>query len=125
LPTNLRYQFLDYTLFREDRWQGSGIFWMSPWLLGAPYALWTGRRQPLTWAIFGTALLVYVPIGLLMGTGYFQFGPRYLLDLMVPLVVLAARGIRHWPRWLLLILLAVGVATYAWGSWLWWLALGV
>jgi hypothetical protein len=125
LPANLRYQFLDYALFREDRWQGSGIFWMSPLLLGAPYALWAGHRQPLTWAIFGTALLVYAPIGLLMGTGYFQFGPRYLLDLMVPLVVLTARGIRHWPRWSLLALLAIGVSTYAWGSWLWWLALGI
>lgn len=125
LPTNLTYQFVAYTLLGEDRWRGSGLFWMSPWLLGAPYALWADRRRPLTWALLGTALLVYTPIGLLMGTGYFQFGPRYLLDLMVPLVVLAARGIRRWPPWLLLLLLAIGVATYAWGSWLWWQALSI
>ncbi len=125
LPTNLYYQFLAYSLFTEARWQGSGIFWMSPLLLAAPYALWRGRQEPLTWALALTCALVYAPIGLLMGTGYFQFGPRYLLDLMVPLVVLAARGLRPWPRWLLALLLAIGVATYAAGSWLWWATLGI
>ncbi|HEY8599196.1 MAG TPA: hypothetical protein VIL85_12240 [Thermomicrobiales bacterium] len=39
LPTNLCYQFVAYDLFNENRWQGSGILWMSPFLLGALYTL--------------------------------------------------------------------------------------
>ncbi len=125
LPTNLHYQFIAYDLFNEDRWQGSGLFWMSPLLLGAPYALWRGWRRPLVWALVLTCVLVYAPIGLLMGTGYFQFGPRYLLDLLTPLLVLTAMGVRRWPLWLLGLLLAIGVGTYAAGSWLWWVTLRV
>jgi len=125
LPTNLHYQFIAYDLFNEDRWQGSGLFWMSPLLLGAPYALWRGWRRPLVWALVLTCVLVYAPIGLLMGTGYFQFGPRYLLDLLTPLLVLTALGVRRWPLWLLGLLLAIGVGTYAAGSWLWWATLRV
>jgi hypothetical protein len=63
--------------------------------------------------------LIYIPIGLLMGTGYLTFGPRYLLDLMVPLLILTARGIRRWPLWLLIVLALIGCATYAYGSTLW------
>ncbi len=69
--------------------------------------------------------LLYVPIGLLMGTGYFQYGPRYLLDLLVPLVVLAALGIRRWSPLAIGAATTIGVATYAAGSLLWWLALRV
>lgn len=125
LPTNLYYQFAAYTLFGPERWQGSGIFWMSPLLLGAPWAIWRGWREPLVRALVLTCALVYVPIGLVMGTGYFQFGPRYLLDLLVPLVVLAALGIRRWPSWLIGLALALGVGTYVAGSILWWVTLRV
>jgi hypothetical protein len=119
LPTNLRYQFLNYTAFSDERWLGGGLFWMTPVLLGAFGGLWVGRRSGLTWAMLVGCVLVYVPIGLLMGTGYLTFGPRYLLDLMVPLLILTARGIRRWPLWLLLVLALIGLATYAYGSFLW------
>lgn len=109
LPTNLYYQFIAYVLFTDDRWQGRGIFWLSPLLLGAPWALWLGRRNPLVWAPAVICALLYLLIGLLMGTGYFQFGPRYLIDLLVPLVVLAA----------------IGIGTYVAGSIRWWVTLRV
>ena len=119
LPTNLRYQFLAYTVFSEERWRGGGIFWMTPVLLGAFGGLWRWRRDGLTWALLVGAILVYIPIGLLLGSGYLTFGPRYLLDLMVPLLILTARGIRRWPLPLLLVLLAISCLTYAYGSALW------
>lgn len=122
LPTNLYYQFVAYDLFSARRWLGGGLFWMTPILLGAPYALWRGRRDPLTWSLVLSCVLVYLPIGLLMGTGYFTFGPRYLLDLLVPLIVLTARGIRHWGVSLLLLLLLISCATYLFGSGVWLLA---
>lgn len=119
LPTNLRYQFLAYTVFSEERWHGGGLFWMTPVLLGAFAGIWHWRRDGLTWALLGGAVLTYIPIGLLLGSGYLTFGPRYLLDLMVPLLILTARGIGRWPLPLLLILLAISCLTYAYGSALW------
>jgi hypothetical protein len=62
-----------------------------------------------------TAVLVYIPIGLVMGIGY-AFGPRYLLDLTVPLVTLTAIGIRRWNISVLQILLIISVAMYLVGS---------
>jgi hypothetical protein len=60
---------------------------MTPILLAAPYAVWKERRDLLVWVLVVTCILVYIPIGLLMGTGWVTFGPRYLLDLMPPLLV--------------------------------------
>jgi hypothetical protein len=119
LPTNLRYQFLAYTVFSDERWLGGGIFWMTPLLLGAFGGLWAGRRAPLTWVILGSMVLIYLPIGLLLGSGYLTFGPRYLLDLMVPLLLLTAQGVRRWSWTLLVALTVIGVATYAYGAVLW------
>ena len=119
LPTNFRYQFLAYTVFSDERWQGGGIFWMTPVLLGAFGGIWRGRRDSLTWALLASCVLIYIPIGLLLGSGYLTFGPRYLLDLMVPILILTARGITRWPLWLLLVLLAISVLTYTYGSALW------
>lgn len=119
LPVNLYYEFVAYTVFTPQQWMGGGLFWMTPVLLGAPAALWLNRRNSLTWALLASCVFTYIPIGLCMGTGYITFGPRYLLDLMVPIVVLTAIGIRHWRLGLLQILLAVSCATYATGSVLW------
>ncbi len=127
LPTNLYYQFVAYPLLATRDWRtvamGGGLFWMTPVLLGAPYAIWQRRRDPLVWALALTCVLVYVPIGLLMGTGFAQYGPRYLLDLMVPLLVLTALGVRRWRLDILQALLVVSCLTYAWGV-RWWLSLG-
>ena len=119
LPTNLYYQFVAYTVLRSDQWMGGGLFWMTPVLLGAPYAVWRGRRDPLVWALAASCLLVYVPIGLNIGTGWITFGPRYLLDLMVPLLVLTALGVRRWRLDVLQVLMIASCATYALGSILW------
>ena len=120
LPTNLYYQFIYHPLFDTSQWKmGGGIFWMTPVLLGALYAVWKQRRQPLIWALVVSCILVYIPIGLLMGTGYVTFGPRYLLDLMPPLLVLTAIGIRHWRLGILRVLLIISCATYVTGSVVW------
>jgi len=58
---------------------------------------------------------MYIPIGLVMGTGYL-FGSRYLLDLMVPLVVLTAIGIRHWRLDILQILMLISWTTFVIGT---------
>ena len=119
LPTNLYYEFVAYTVMTPQQWMGGGLFWMTPVLLGAPAALWYYRRQTLVWSLLLSCLLTYIPVGLCMGTGLITFGPRYLLDLMVPIVVLTAFGIRHWRLSILLILMLISCATYILGSILW------
>ena len=94
---------------------------MTPTLLGAPYAIWRWRHTPLVWTLVISCVLVYVPVGFVMGTGFITFGPRYLLDLMVPIVVLTALGITRWHLSLLRFLLLISVLTYGAGSALWWL----
>lgn len=120
LPKNLYYQFIAHPLLTENKWLGGGVFWMTPILLGAPYAVWRDRREPLIWALLASCALVYIPVGLVMGTSFITFGPRYLLDLMVPLIVLTAIGIRNWRLNILQGLMLAGILTYSIGSALWW-----
>jgi hypothetical protein len=115
LPINIFYQFIifPYAVYKEG--VGSGLFWMTPILIGGLYALWNRRRDPLVWSLALSCLLIYIPIGLVMGTGY-VFGSRYLLDLMVPLLVLTAIGIRHWRPGVIHSLMVIGLVTFGTGS---------
>lgn len=122
LPGNLREQFWSYPVFtplEEQEWLGGGLFWLSPLLLAAPWAILRHRRSRLVWALAISAVIVYIPIGLLMGTGWVTYGPRYLLDLMVPILVLTAIGLRRWPLPLVIGLTAISCASYIVGSRLW------
>jgi hypothetical protein len=111
LPTNLYYQFIFYPFpARWDSAMGGSVFLLSPLFFGALWSLWQDRRQASTWVLLAAFIIGYIPIGLLMGTGYFQYGPRYLLDLAIPLMLLTAQGIRRWPLWLVsgLVLISLG-----------------
>jgi hypothetical protein len=115
LSTNLYHHFIVYPPVSSQVGIGAGLFWMTPVLLGGPYAFWRYRHDALIWSLGLSCLLAYIPIGLVMGTGYL-YGSRYLLDLMVPLIVLTAIGIRHWRLGLLQLLMIVSWATFAIGS---------
>ncbi len=122
LGLNLREQFWSYPVFTplaDQKWLGGGLFWMTPPLLAAPWALVRGWRDPLIRMLVLSAVVVYLPIGVLMGTGWVTYGPRYLLDLMAPLLVLTAIGIRRWPLALVVALTVISCATYLLGSYLW------
>jgi hypothetical protein len=115
LPINLYHHFVIFPYVKYKEGIGSGLFWMTPILIGGLYALWHHRRDPMVWALGLSCLLVYAPIGLIMGTGY-AFGSRYLLDLLVPLVALTALGIRRWRLDLLQLLMIIGWVTFVTGS---------
>lgn len=115
LATNVYHHFIVFPVVSSQAGIGCGLFWMTPVLLGAPYALWRRRSDPLIWVLALSCLLVYIPIGLVMGTGYL-FGSRYLLDLMVPLIVLTAIGVRYWRLSVLQLLLIVSCGVFTIGT---------
>ena len=117
LPTNLFYQFIAYPLpWRAGSDLGGSLFLLSPIFCAALWALVVGRPRWSVWTLLATILLVAVPILLLMGTGWRQFGPRYTLDFTVPLLLLTALGIPRWPLWVLGLLTMVSVLHYLIGA---------
>ncbi len=117
LRTNLFYQFVAYPLpFRPNSTYGGSLFLLSPAFFGAVWAVVRASRLISTWVLATTVLLVAIPILLLMGTGWVQWGPRYTLDYTVPLLLLTAIGIRRWPLWLLCVLTAVSIIHYIVGA---------
>ena len=57
------------------------------------------------------------PLMFFHGTGWVQFGPRYLLDTMPFLIVLAVFGMRgRLTRWSIA-LIALSIMINAWGTW--------
>lgn len=114
LPRNILYQYITYPIpTRPTSVQGGGLFWMTPPFLAAFWGL-SSRPRASVIALLLSIGVTSVPIFLLMGTGFLQWGPRYTLDFTVPLLLLTALGLRRWPlRWALLALLpAVGVYLF-------------
>jgi hypothetical protein len=117
LPTNVWYQLVAYPLpWRQGSDLGGSLLLLSPVFFAALWGLIQGRPRWSAWAMLATMLLVAVPILLLMGTGWRQFGPRYTLDFTVPLLLLTAIGLRRWPLWLVGALTGISVLHYVIGA---------
>jgi hypothetical protein len=117
LPANLFYQYIAYPFpLRDTSFQGGSLFLLSPVFFAAGWGLMLGRRNWSAWVLLVAIVLTSLPILLLMGTGWVQFGPRYTLDFTVPLLLLTALGARRWPVWYLGLLTATSVATYLIGT---------
>jgi hypothetical protein len=116
LPTNLYYQYIAYPLpLSNNTFYGGSLFLLTPVF----FAAWVGglvmRPRWSMWALVGSIVLVSIPILLLMGTGWVQFGPRYTLDFTVPLLLLTAAGLRRCPIRLLFLLTIISMAHYLLG----------
>lgn len=117
LPTNLFYQYIAYPFpIRGSTFMGGSLFLLSPVFFAMFWGLAAGRPRWSAWALFATIMVVNIPILLLMGTGWFQFGPRYTLDFTVPLLLLTAMGARRWPVWLLALLVTISIISYVVGT---------
>jgi hypothetical protein len=116
----LFYQFVAYPLpYTAQTFMGGGLFWLSPTFAAAIWGITRGRPRWSTWTLAATIGLVATPILLLMGTGWMQFGPRYSLDYMAPLLLLTARGLRHWPSKWVALSIGLSIAQYAIGIYYW------
>ncbi|HZG67029.1 MAG TPA: hypothetical protein VEZ12_09810, partial [Herpetosiphonaceae bacterium] len=117
LPANVFYQYLAYPFpVRPNSFMGGSLFLLSPVFFGALIGAVVGRPRWSTWALLATVVAVAIPILLLMGTGWMQWGPRYTLDFTLPLLLLTALGIRRWPIPLLALLVAISIVHYLWGT---------
>jgi len=117
LPANLYYQYVFYPL--PITWEsplGGSLFLLSPVFFGAIWGIVMGKPRWSMAMLLLSVLLTAVPILLLMGTGWQQWGPRYTLDFMVPLLLLTAIGIKRWPRWVLLVLTVIAIVHYVVGT---------
>ena len=117
VPINIYYQYFYYPFpIRATTSMGGSLFLLSPVFFGA---FWGIAKLRPRWSLAGllaSILLVSVPILLLMGTGWQQFGPRYTLDFTVPLMLLTAAGIRKWPGWLVTLCTAASILQFAVGT---------
>lgn len=117
LPTNVFYQYIAYPFpWRSASTMGGSLFLLSPVFFAAFSGIVQGRPRWSIAALVASIVLVAIPILLLMGTGWQQFGPRYTLDFTVPLLLLTALGVRRWPNWVLALATVIGVVQYIVGA---------
>jgi hypothetical protein len=95
---------------------GGSLFLLSPLFFAA---FWTFRSPALrkqSIALWLSCITVAIPVLLNIGTGWSTFGPRYSLDFMLPLLFLTALGSHTWPKWLKIILVAISIAQFGFGT---------
>lgn len=117
VPINVYYQYLAYPLPpHSDTLQGGSLFLLTPLFAFAIWGLIKQRRNWIAWALAASVIAVDIPILVLMGTGWTQFGPRYTLDFTMPLLLLTGFGIRRVPPIVVLLLTVVAIAQYVYGT---------
>ncbi len=119
LPINFYYQYIHYPFpFNTETLMGGSLFLMSPVFLYAFVGMIRDYRDPNLWLWTLSAVATSIPILLLMGTGWKQFGPRYTLDFTIPLLLLTASGAQKTSKLLLGCLIAISVLQYVLGFFL-------
>jgi hypothetical protein len=100
LPANLWYQFIKPILFQakfpfiKPDGMGNGILFTSPLFLLLVYALKTPFKK-LKILFLAGALPAILNLLFFYGTGYFQFGARYLLDVIPLLILVLALSLKN------------------------------
>jgi hypothetical protein len=117
LKTDFFFNFISYPFpFSEKTLMGGSLFLLSPLFIAAFWTLFSHGLRKASVMLWITAVAVAIPILLNIGTGWKTFGPRYTLDFTMPLLLLTALGFRKWPKWLLIILVAISIAQYLIGT---------
>ena len=92
---------------------GMSIFFTTPALL------YLFRRYPKQWWVWGAWIAVLfnvVMLSLYSNTGSAQFGYRYILDFLVPLIAMLAVGMGKKVPWLFIVLVLFSIAINIYGA---------
>jgi hypothetical protein len=113
LSTNFYYQYIYYPFpINKNTLMGGSLFLLSPVFLYAFVGIIREYRNPNIWLWTISIAATSIPILLLMGTGWKQFGPRYTLDFTIPLLLLTASGVQRTSKLLFACLIALSVLQY-------------
>jgi hypothetical protein len=96
--------------------RGMSIFLTTPVLA---YLVRAGFSRPLILGAWMGVAAILVPLMTYNSTGYWQFGYRFSLDFMVPVMVLLAVAAGDRISWPMRILILLGVLVNLWGV-RWW-----
>jgi len=120
IPINFFYDYLYYPLITlGERYVlaiGGSLFLLSPLFFAGLFSLWQDRYKVDTWILFSSIIMGNIPALMVMAPGSLHFGPRYLLDIVVPLLLLTASGIKRWPVFIIAILVGISAIHYLIGS---------
>jgi len=117
-PRNFFYHFIFYPFLIKDYTSliGGSVFLLSPLF----FAIFPGIRECKPWwSICGLLLSIvaaYLPSLIYHGTGWVQFGSRYTLDFIVPMLILTAIGIQKWPLRIVLFLTIISTIQFMTGT---------
>ena len=122
LPKNIWAMWL-----AGPQWDGERNFWQPDpegmsLLLTTPALLYLARARQRSWLVLGGWVafgLLLIPLLLYYNTGWWQFGYRFSLDFMVPVLVLLALAAGHRVSWSMRLLILAGVLVNFYGV-LWW-----
>jgi hypothetical protein len=109
------------------RWDEEHNFWLPDGegmslLLTTPALIYLGRARkftPLALGAWVAFVLLLIPLLLYYNTGWWQFGYRFSLDFMVPVMVLLAMAAGPRVSWAMRFLILAGVVVNL-GGVVWW-----
>jgi hypothetical protein len=93
---------------------GMSVLLTTPALL---YLCRSWRRSALVVGAWLSVGLILIPLLTYYNTGWWQFGYRYSLDFMTPVLILLAVGAGARVGWTMRVLILLGIAVNAWGTW--------
>lgn len=117
VPINIYYQYIAYPFpFTPTSKMGGSLFLLTPTFFAVFWRIIHSKSRTSVLAFTLSIILVNIPILLLFGTGYVQFGPRYTLDFTLPLLLLTAIGLSYWPPWLIRASVIISIIHYSIGT---------
>lgn len=121
VPINIYYQYIAYPFVlknQENIFMGGSLFLLSPLFFGVFWAIKDIKKKTSNLMLLLSISITNIPVLLLMGTGWVQFGPRYTLDFIIPLLILTAIGIKDWKNLTVFMLTLVSIFHYLVGLYL-------
>lgn len=113
IPRNFYYHYIFYPFpYRHDSLMGGSLFLLSPLFFGIFWAFKNNYSKSYPMFLVLSILITNIPILTVIGTGYWQIGPRYTLDFTVPLILLTAIGIKNWNKIVLYIFTAISTLHF-------------